>query len=135
MIHSTVACVSYIIPMLLADIYNLSGPSFLLKLLLFSRSVMSDSLVTPWTAARQASLSFIISGSLLKLVSIESVVPSNHLSHPLSPSPPPALCLSQHQRLFQYVSSLHQVLGWTSPRLLHWQADSFTTEPPGKLTD
>jgi len=41
--------------------------------------------VTPWTAARQASLSFTISQSLLKLKSIESVVPSNHLIlwHPL----------------------------------------------------
>ena len=35
--------------------------------------------VTPWTAARQASLSFIISQSLLKLMSIELVMPSNHL--------------------------------------------------------
>ena len=34
---------------------------------------------TPWTAARQASLSFTISRSLLKLKSIESVMPSNHL--------------------------------------------------------
>ena len=34
---------------------------------------------TPWTAARQASLSFTISWSLLKLMSIESVMPSNHL--------------------------------------------------------
>ena len=34
---------------------------------------------TPWTAARQASLSFTISLSLLKLMSIESVMPSNHL--------------------------------------------------------
>ena len=35
--------------------------------------------VTPWTAARQASLSFTMSQSLLKLMSIESVMPSNHL--------------------------------------------------------
>ena len=35
--------------------------------------------VTPWTAARQASLSITNSQSLLKLVSIESVRPSNHL--------------------------------------------------------
>ena len=34
---------------------------------------------TPWTAAHQASLSFTISWSLLKLMSIESVMPSNHL--------------------------------------------------------
>ena len=35
--------------------------------------------VTPWTAARQASLPFTISQSLLKLMSIELVMPSNHL--------------------------------------------------------
>ena len=35
--------------------------------------------VTPWTAARQASLSFTISWSLLRLMSIESMMPSNHL--------------------------------------------------------
>ena len=60
----------------------------------FSHSVMSDSLAvfvvvqslshvqlfaTPWTAARQASLSFSISQSLLKLMSMESVILSNCL--------------------------------------------------------
>ena len=35
--------------------------------------------VTPWTAACQASLSFCISWSFLKLVSTESMIPSNHL--------------------------------------------------------
>ena len=41
--------------------------------------------LTPWTAARQASLSISNSRSLLKLLSIESVMPSNHLilCHPL----------------------------------------------------
>ena len=34
---------------------------------------------TPWTAARQASLSFSISQSLLRLMSIELIMPSNHL--------------------------------------------------------
>ena len=45
---------------------------------------MSDS-ATPWTAARQASLSITNSRSLLKLMSIESVMPSNYLilCHPL----------------------------------------------------
>ena len=40
---------------------------------------------TPWTAAHQASLSFTISQSLIKLMSTESVMPSNHLTlfHPL----------------------------------------------------
>ena len=56
--------------------------------------------VTPWTAARQAFLSFTISWSLLKLMSIESVMPSNHLifCHPFSPL---ALKPSQHQGLLQ----------------------------------
>ena len=41
--------------------------------------------MTPWTAAHQASLSFTISQSLLKLMSIESVIPSSHLilCHPV----------------------------------------------------
>ena len=41
--------------------------------------------MTPWTVECQASLSFTISWSLLKLISIELVMPSNHLilSHPL----------------------------------------------------
>ena len=44
----------------------------------FSRSVVSDS-VTPWTAASQVTLCITNSRSLLKLMSIESVMPSNHL--------------------------------------------------------
>ena len=44
----------------------------------FSHSVASD-FVSPWTAACQASLSITNSWSLLKLMSIESVMPSNHL--------------------------------------------------------
>ena len=44
----------------------------------FSRSVISDS-ATPWTAACQASLSITNARSLLKLMPIESVMPSNHL--------------------------------------------------------
>ena len=55
----------------------------------FSQSVQSLSRVrlfaTPWNAARQASLSITNSRSLLKLMSIKSVMPSNHLilCHPL----------------------------------------------------
>ena len=46
--------------------------------------------VTPWTAAHQASLPFTISQSLLKLMSIESMMPSNHLilCRPLLLPPP-----------------------------------------------
>ena len=60
---------------------------------LFS-SVQSLSLVrlfaTPWIAARQASLSITNSGSSLRLMSIESVMPSSHLilCHPLLLLPP-----------------------------------------------
>ena len=45
-------------------------------------------LATPWAAALQASLSFAVSWSLLKFMSIESVMPSNHLMLwlPLLPS-------------------------------------------------
>ena len=55
---------------------------------------------TPGTAACQASLSLTNSRSPPKLMSIESVMPSNHLilCHPLLP---PALNLSQHQGLFK----------------------------------
>ena len=42
----------------------------------FSHSVQFE---TPWTAARQATLSITNSQSLLKLMSVESVMPSNHL--------------------------------------------------------
>ena len=51
-----------------------TGLAFLLLLLSHVRLF-----ATPRTAARQASLSFTISRSLLKLMSIESVMPSNHL--------------------------------------------------------
>ena len=67
--------------------------SFLEKIqeIIWQSSVLVQSLshvrffVTPQTAARQASLSFTISQSLLKPMSIESVMPSNHLilCHPL----------------------------------------------------
>ena len=60
---------------------------------------------TPWTAARQASLSITNSRSLLKLMSIKSVMPSNHLilCHPLLflPSVFPSI------RVFSNESVLH----------------------------
>ena len=65
--------------------------------------------VTPWTAARQASLSFTISCSFLKLMSFESVMPAKHLilcRPPFSSCPqsfPPSAC-------FQWVSSLNQMV-------------------------
>ena len=64
-----------------------------------------STLCDPWIAACQASLSVTNSWSLLKLMSVESVMPS----HPLSSPSPPAFNLSQHQGLFKWVSSSHQV--------------------------
>ena len=62
---------------------------------------------TPWTAARQASLSITNSRSSPWLTSIESVMPSSHLI--LSSPSPPAPNPSQHQSLFQRVNSSHEV--------------------------
>ena len=73
--------------------------------------------VTPWTAALQASLSFPLSRSFLTFISIESMMPSNHLIP--SPSSPPSLNLSQHQRFFQWVSSSHQVANTLELQLQH----------------
>ena len=62
---------------------------------------------TPWIAARQASLSITNSRSLLKLMSVESVMPSSHLILCC-----PLLLLSlifPSIRVFKWVSSSHQV--------------------------
>ena len=70
----------------------------------FSCSVMSDS-TTPWTAAHQVFLSITNSQSLLKLISIELVMPSNHLflchALPILPSILPRI------RVFSNESALH----------------------------
>ena len=73
---------------------------------------------TPWTAACQAPLSFTIFQSLVKLMSIESVKLCNHLIPLLWPSPFPC-SLSQHQGLFQWVSSFHQVVKVLELQLQH----------------
>ena len=59
---------------------------------------------TPWTAARQASLSTTLSLSLPKLKSLESIMLSNHLifCHPPSPL---TLKFFQHQSLFQFINT------------------------------
>ena len=57
---------------------GLPFPSPPMSTVQFSCLVVSDS-ATPWTAARQASLSITNSRSLLKLMSIKLVMPSNHL--------------------------------------------------------
>ena len=97
-------------PALQADALTSEPPGKPLCYLPFSDSVQSLSgvwlFVTPWTAARQASLS-IANSSSLNLMSIEWVMPSNHLIL-LFPSPF-AFSLSQHQGLFKWVRSSYQV--------------------------
>ena len=86
---------------------------------MFSCSVVSDS-VTPWTAACQASLSFTISQSLLRLTSIESVMASNHLifCHPfLLPSVFPSI------RVFSSESALH--IRWPEYRSFSFSISPF----------
>ena len=73
---------------------------------------------TPWTAARQASLFITNTQSLLKLMSIESVMPSNHLilccPLLLLPSIFPSI------RIFSRVSSSRQVAKVLELHLQHW---------------
>ena len=73
----------------------------------FSRSVMSNS-ATPWIAARQVSWSITNSRSSLRL-NVHRVSDAIQPSHPLLPPSPPAPNPSQHQSLFQWVNSLHEV--------------------------
>ena len=66
----------------LSSLHRLTNSTVIISSVQFS-SVQSLSRVRlfaiPWTAARQASLSFTVSQPLLKLMSIESIMPSNHL--------------------------------------------------------
>ena len=79
--------------------------------------------VIPWTAAHQASLSIISSRSLLKLMCIELVMPSNHLilchPFPLLPSVFPSI------RVF----SIESVLGIRGPK--YW---SFSISPSSEYS-
>ena len=80
---------------------------------------------TPWTVVHQASLSITNPQSLLKLMSIESVMPSNHLilCHPflLPPSIFPSI------RVFSYESVLH--IRW----LKYWSF-SFSISPSNEYS-
>ena len=87
--------------------FYIPSTNYLITNMIFS-SVQSFSCVllfaTPWIAERQASLSITISWSSLKLMSIESVMPSSHLilHHPLLLPPiPPSI------RVFSNESALH----------------------------
>ena len=95
---------------------------FIFSSVQFSRSVVSDS-VTPQTAACQASLSIINSWGLLKLMPIESVIPSNHLilCRPLFLLPSIFLSI----RVFSNESVLH--IRWSK----YWSF-SFSISPPNE---
>ena len=79
--------------------------------------------MTSWTAAHQGSLSSSISWSLLKLMSTESVIPSNHviLCCPLLPSVCPSI------RVFSNESALH--IRW--PKCWHF---SFSISPSNEYS-
>ena len=84
---------------------------------------------TPWITAHQASLSITNSRSLLKLISIESMMPSRHLilCHPLllPPSIPPSI------RVFSNESTLH--MRW--PKYLSFSfSSSPSKEHPGLIS-
>ena len=68
--------------------------------LLFSHSVMSESLKPHGLQHARLPYPSPSLQSLLKLMSIELVMPSIQPSHPLPPASPPAFSLSQHQGLF-----------------------------------
>ena len=91
------------------SVFSLQQHSCLLKCSVqFSHSVVSDSLQPhELTAAHQAFLSITNSQTLFKLMSIESVMPSNHLILCCPLLLPPSIC--PHQGLFQWVRSSHQM--------------------------
>ena len=72
---------------------------------------------TPWTEAHQASLSFTVSQSMLKLVPVESAMPPNRLI--LSHLPLPRFSLARHRGLSQWVDSSHQVAKVLELQLQH----------------
>ena len=80
---------------------------------------------TPWTAARQASLSFSISQSLHKLMSIESVMPSNHLVLYCPLLLPVSVFPSI--RFFSNESALHQVTKVLELQLQHQSFQRIST--------
>ena len=90
-------------------------------MLSFEFSSVAQSCPTPWTAAHQASLSITIPWSLLKHMSIESVMPSNHLilCHPLLlPSIFPSIRVFSVGQFFTQVAKVlelqlqHQSFQW-----------------------
>ena len=126
LLHPGIKPVSPASPALQADSLSLKPLGHLVRKISsvqFSSVAQSCPLFeTTWIAARQASLSITNSWSSLKLTSIESVMPSSHLSSPYPPAPNP----SQHQSLFQWVNSSQEVAKVLESQLKH---DSFQRTP------
>ena len=105
---------------------NYYGKSVEFPLLLFSQSAMSDS-TTPWTAACQASQSLTVSRSLLKLISIESVIPSNHFilcqSILLLPSIFPSIRVFSNQSVLHMRWPNYWSLSFSIPGLISFRID------------
>ena len=94
--HSNVSSSKFRSQLFTEDIFLISSVQSLSRVQLF---------VTPWIAARQASLSITNSRSLLKLMLIESVMPSNHLILCRPLLLPPSIIFSI--RVFSNESALH----------------------------
>ena len=106
---------------------NLSSVQSLSRVWLFA---------TPWTVARQASLSITNSQSLLKLMS-HRVSDAIQLSHPLSSPSPPAFNLSHHQgsyQMSQFFASGGQSIGVSASVLLMNIQDWFPLELTGWIS-
>ena len=99
--------------------------------LLFGRKAMTNLIVvwllshvwlfeSPWTVAHQASLSFTISWSLLKLVSIESMMLSNHL---ILCHPKPSQCIKKQRHHFANKGPYSQSYGFSSNHVWMWKLD------------
>ena len=113
-------------------LYFLSSILLALSSVQFSHSVMSDSL----RSMDYSTPGFAVHHQLLELVQTHAHWVSDAIqpSHPLSPPSPPAFSLSQHQGLFQWVSSSHQVakgleegirIVWTLEPIRHsWNPNS-----------
>ena len=85
-------------------------------------------LEAPWTAAHQASLSITNSWSLLRLMSIELVMPSNHLilCHPFS-SCPQSFPASGSFSMSQFFASSGQSVGASASGLSRWVLSAITS--------
>ena len=96
--------------------------------------------VTPWIAAHQASLSITNSQSSLRIMSIESVMPSNHLilCHPflLLPSIFPSIRVFQIRSVAQSCPTLCNPMNRSTPGLpVHHQLPEFTQTHVHRVRD